>query len=315
MQADGLEAAADRGDDPDQERTLPDGDSSPDSGRPDDAGAHRGVRWWREVVYIIVIYTAYSVVRNIFGSGDGGMSTAEPAYRNAVRVIDVQGWFGLNFEADVQEWYLDLPSNGLIRLWNVFYGIAHFVVTTAVLVWLFRARGRYRIWRNTLALTTMLALAGFATFSLMPPRLMDDPGLYGGCQVYAEGQDLPTEAGESPCDDYGFVDTIDAYGGWASFGSEEMAQVSNQFAAMPSMHIGWSTWCALVAFSLTRRRWARGLAAAYPLLTLFVIIVTGNHFWLDAVGGIVCLSVGFLIAYAATVRWERSRLPTPELPG
>ena len=71
------------------------------------------------------------------------------------------------------------------------------------------------------------------------------------------------------------------YGGWASFGSEEMAAVSNQYAAMPSMHIGWSTWCALVLAPLMRRRWLRWLAIAYPLLTLFCIIVTGNHYWID----------------------------------
>jgi hypothetical protein len=177
-----------------------------------------------------------------------------------------------------------------------------------VLVWLYRAGGRYRLWRNTLALTTIGALVGFATFSLMPPRLLDDPGRYGGCQVYAQGQDLPSETGEPPCDRYGYVDTIDAFGGWASFGSDEMAQVSNQFAAMPSMHIGWSLWCALVAFSLTRKRWIRAAAVGYPSLTLFVIIVTGNHFWLDAVGGIACLAAGFLVARTATARWEHARL-------
>lgn len=291
-------------------------DSSDVPTRPD-----KGVRWWREVAYILVIYTAYSIVRNFFGSGDGGLTTAEPAFRNAVRVMDVQEWFGLHFEADLQRWYLDQPARGLVRVWNIFYGLAHFVVAAGVLIWLYRAGGRYRLWRNTLALTTLLALVGFATFSLMPPRLLDDPGPYGGCQVYApgEGEEMPSEAGEPPCDRYGYVDTVAAYGGWASFGSDEMAQVSNQFAAMPSMHIGWSMWCAFVALSLTRRpkdlagrsrrtTAARAAAVAYPALTLFVIMVTGNHFWLDAVGGAVCLGAGFLLARTVTTRWERAYL-------
>ena len=168
---------------------------------------------------------------------------------------------------------------------------------------------RYRVWRNTLATTTMVALVGFATFSLMPPRLMDDPGLYGGCQVYA-GEDVADAlhdaggaAGDPPCDEFGYVDTVAVHGGWASFGSEEMAAVSNQYAAMPSMHIGWSTWCALVLASLAKRRWVRVLAIAYPFVTLFDIIVTGNHFVLDAIAGMAVMGVGFLLA-----GWGRRRL-------
>jgi hypothetical protein len=216
----------------------------------------------------------------------------------------------------VQEWYLDLPAHGLIRAWNVYYGIFHFIIPAIALVWLYRAAPqRYRVWRNTLAATTLVAVVGFATFSLMPPRLMDDPGLYGGCQVYADeanGEalvdiaDLPEDAGDAPCDEFDYVDTVAEYGGWASFGSDEMAAVSNQYAAMPSMHIGWSTWCALVLASLAKRRWVRALAIAYPFVTLFDIIVTGNHYWVDGLGGLACLAVGFTVSLYAT-RWFESR--------
>ena len=194
------------------------------------------------------------------------------------------------------------------------------MVAAFALVWLFRkAPQRYRLWRNTLAFTTMLALIGFASFSLMPPRLMDDPGVYGGCQVYEstpyedlEARDI--SAGDPPCDEFGYVDTVAVYGGWASFGSEEMAAVSNQYAAMPSMHIGWSTWCALVLAPLIRRRWLRALAIAYPLLTLFDIIVTGNHYWIDGLGGLVCLGAGFLVAKVLTSWWESRRGAIPPHP-
>jgi membrane-associated phospholipid phosphatase len=119
--------------------------------------------------------------------------------------------------------------------------------------------------------------------------------------------DLPSEAGRPPCDEFGYVDTVAVYGGWASFGSEEMAAVSNQYAAMPSMHIGWSTWSALVLAPLIRRRWLRALAIAYPLLTLFDIMVTGNHYWIDGLGGLACLAVGYLIAGVLTGVWETRR--------
>jgi hypothetical protein len=288
-------------------------DTVADAQQPQDPqSGPRRLRWWREVLYGVVIYFVYSLVRNNFGSASGD---PVPAYENALQIIRIQEAMGLYFERGLQSWYLDLPANGLIRAWNVFYGIAHFVVTIGALVWLYR-RGpeRYPLWRNTLAFTTGLAIIGFAAYSLMPPRLLDDPGRFGGCQVYLD-EDVPHEVGASvddpaACDRHGFVDTIDEYGGWASFGSDEMAAVSNQYAAMPSMHIGWSTWSALVLVPLVRRRWAKALAAAYPAITLFCIIVTGNHFWLDAVGGWACLGVGFLVAGAVTRAVHRYRNPS-----
>jgi hypothetical protein len=301
------------------------GDQGPDGGAPAvvaeiDAPRTPRLQWWREVIYIVLVYVAYSAVRNQFGSGAGGAVDAGPAFGHAETVIDIERAMGLYFEARLQQWYLDLPGNGLIRVWNVYYGIMHFVVPATALVLLYRRRpSRYRLWRNTLAFTTLLAVVGFATFSLMPPRLMDDPGVYGGCAVrtgtpYRDLEAGGAEAGEAPCDEFGYVDTIAEYGGWASFGSDEMAAVSNQYAAMPSMHIGWSTWCAIVLVPLLRRRWLRALAIAYPLLTLFDIIVTGNHYWIDGLGGLLCLAVGYLVARAATQWWEarRGSIPDPE---
>ena len=58
---------------------------------------------------------------------------------------------------------------------------------------------------------------------------------------------------------------------------------------------------------LIRRRWLRALAIAYPLLTLFDIMVTGNHYWIDGLGGLACLAVGYLIARVLTGAWEARR--------
>jgi PAP2 superfamily len=275
-----------------------------------------GLHWWHELIYVVLVYAAYSAVRNQFGSG-GGNVDPEPAFNHAKAIIQLQRNIGLYFEDSLQRWYLDLPLHGLIRFWNIYYGLFHFVVVAIALVWMFRkAPERYRLWRNTLAFTTLVALVGFASFSLMPPRLLDDPGTYGGCQIYAAGQNLPDKDGEPPCDRYGFVDTVATYGGWASFGSEEMAAVSNQYAAMPSMHIGWSTWCALVLAPLVRRRWLRALVIAYPFFTLFDIMVTANHYWIDGVGGLICLGAGYLIARASTRWWEaRHGIPRALTPG
>jgi membrane-associated phospholipid phosphatase len=103
-------------------------------------------------------------------------------------------------------------------------------------------------------------------------------------------------------EEYGFVDTLAHYGGIWSFDSGAMQKVSNQYAAMPSLHFAWSTWCALVLVPTFRRRWLKALAIAYPVCTLFAIIVTGNHYWLDAAGGAVILAIG-----AAAGRWWSER--------
>jgi hypothetical protein len=260
-----------------------------------------GLRWWKEALFAAGVYLVYSVVRNQFGSAGGDPG---PAYGHAVDIIDLEKTLHLYFEATVQQWYLDLPAHGLIRLWNVYYGIAHFLVTLIALVWMFRRDPkRHRLLRNTLVLTTCLAVIGFAAYSLMPPRLLDDPGRYGGCQIYAPEAAADAEPGalSAPgCDEYGFVDTVAKYGGWISFGSDEYAEVSNQYAAMPSMHIGWSTWTAIVLVPLLRRRWARALALLYPVLTLVCIVLTANHYWIDGVGGLVCLAAGYGVARVIT---------------
>jgi membrane-associated phospholipid phosphatase len=76
-----------------------------------------------------------------------------------------------------------------------------------------------------------------------------------------------------------------------------MQSVSNQYAAMPSLHVGWALWCALALVPNVRRRSVKVLAALYPVVTVFTVVVTGNHFWLDAVGGIVVVAAGFALAW------------------
>ena len=260
-----------------------------------------GLRWWKELLLAAAVYLVYSLVRNQFGSAGGDPG---PAFGHARDIIDLERALGLYFEADLQQWYLDLPGQGLIRLWNVYYGLAHFIVTLVALVWMFRRDPRrHRLLRNTLALTTGLAVIGFAAYSLMPPRLLDDPGEYGGCQVYAPEAAAAAAPGDltaDGCDRYGYVDTIAAHGGWISFGNEGYEDVSNQYAAMPSMHIGWSTWCAFVLVPLLRRRWAKVLAGLYPVITLVCIVLTANHYWIDGVGGLLCLAAGYGLARLLT---------------
>jgi hypothetical protein len=234
-------------------------------------------RWWLEITYIVVFYILYSAVRNQFGSGGNFSVGAGRAIENAETIIDIEEALGLFFEEAVQravvswEWYL--------RFWNIFYGSLHFVVTIFAMVHLYlRFPNRYRTYRNIILSTTALALIGFVTFPLMPPRLLNAGGEYG-----------------ASLDQYEFIDSLSVAGGLWSFDTSTMEALSNQWAAMPSLHIGWAMWCTVALFSVLQSRWTRAAVVAYPLLTLYAIVVTANHYWIDAVGGAVILWAGWHI--------------------
>src|SRR5918998_4890042 len=255
--------------------------------------------WWKEALIAVAIYLLYSWTRNLFGSNAldlGEIPTR--AFENAERVIRAQQFIGLYHEQSIQE--LFLPYRWFIQFWNTYYGTAHFIVTLLVFILLFWKRPAvFPVWRNSLAIMTALAIVGFALFPLMPPRLLDEPCNESG------GACIPSEL--RPAEGFGFVDTLAELGGPWSFDSETMTDISNQYAAMPSMHIGWSTWCAVAMWPLLRRRWQRVVVFLYPLATLFCIIVTANHFWLDGVGGLVCFALGTLSGWGLH-RWNQNRL-------
>ena len=214
-------------------------------------------------------------------------------------MIRLEQVLGLYHEEAIQQ--LFLPYRLFIQFWNTWYGTAHFIVTLAVFALLFWKRpGVFPVWRNALGITTGLAIIGFALFPLMPPRLLDEPcDEYGGACIESQ---LRGDDGTS-----GFVDTLSVYGGPWSFDSDEMASISNQYAAMPSMHIGWSMWCAVAVWPLLRRRWQRAAVFLYPLATLFCILVTANHYWIDGVGGLLCFAVGTVAGWGLH-NWNQRRL-------
>ncbi len=243
------------------------------------------LRWWVEILALLALYFVYSGIRNNFGS-----ATVSPdlAFDNARWVIDVERALGLYVEESIQDAFLGYRL--FLQFWNVFYGTLHFWVTGGALIYLFRKQpARYSLWRNTIIFATLLALIGFSSFPLMPPRLLDDCGQFGACASY------------------GFVDTLASYGGLWSFDSGAMEQISNQYAAMPSLHFAWALWTFLVLYPHMRRWWSKALLVVYPWMTLFAIIVTANHYWLDAIGGAVALAGGFAIAWMLREVFRRIR--------
>jgi hypothetical protein len=260
--------------------------------------ARLGLRWWREFLYIAVFYAVYSGIRNQFGSA---AVSPEHALEHARQVVRIERALHLFVEPRLQAWFItsnngtvhyELPGARMfLEFWNVFYGTFHFVVTAIALLWMFRRFPTdYARWRNTLAFTTGLALIGFAFYPLMPPRLLTGPPPYG-----------------AGLHEFTFVDTLAKVGGLWSFDSGTMQKVSNQYAAMPSLHFAWSSWCLLVLYPKLKRRWAKVLITIYPLCTLWAIMVTANHYWLDAAGGVVILTVGYLLGSQLAAFNDRRR--------
>ncbi|MFJ6013283.1 phosphatase PAP2 family protein [Streptomyces sp. NPDC092952] len=225
--------------------------------------APRRPRVWFEILLVAASYWLYSLVRNAVPE-----QRAE-ALRNADRIWSAERHLGIAVEQSVN--HAVNSVTWLIVSMNYYYATLHFVVTVCVLVWLFhRHPGRYAAARLTLFATTGAALLGYYLYPLAPPRLM---------------------AGSR------FVDTVLVHHTWGSMASGNFKNMSNQYAAMPSMHIGWSLWCGLTVFALVSAPWARILALLYPALTLAVIVSTANHFWLDALGGTACLAFGYAVSY------------------
>ena len=245
--------------------------------------------WMRELLLIGICYVFYSWVRNQFGSAS---VSAETAYRNAEYMIDLEKFFGLYLEPDIQRWFLDWEW--FLRFWNIFYGTLHFGVTLGVLLFLYiRKPLDYPKWRTVGLTTTGLALIGFATFPLMPPRLLGNCRPVGACV-------------ESP-----FLDTMAEYGGLWSFDSGLMESFSNQYAAMPSLHFAWALWSYLAVRKHLETVGMNFAMALYPAVTLFAIVVTANHYWIDAVGGVLVLYLSYVVGTRLQSWTEQKIWPVP----
>ncbi|MFI6561343.1 phosphatase PAP2 family protein [Streptomyces sp. NPDC050534] len=247
----------------------------------------RRPRLWFEILLIAVSYWTYSLIRNAVPEQRG------KALRNADWIWQAEHHLSIAVEESVN--HAVNSVSWLIVGMNYYYATLHFVITLSVLVWLFRSHpGRYAATRLVLFATTGVALVGYYLYPLAPPRLMNGSH---------------------------FIDTVMVHRTWGSMASGDLKHMSNQYAAMPSMHIGWSVWCGLTIFFLARVPWVRVLGLLYPVATLVVIVATANHFWLDAVGGLLCLAFGFAVSWAwygalpyALPRMPPSRVPPSGVP-
>lgn len=203
----------------------------------------------RELVHVLGAFLVYNVGRML------AAQELDRADAHAQSILDVQRWLRLPTEASVQVWALG--HEWVIDLANRYYVSVHFPVTIAVLVWLYRYRRRAYTWaKRALLVATGTALVFHVLVPVTPPRLLSSLGM---------------------------VDTGHA-GGMSIYQAPVLASMSNEYAAMPSLHVGWALLIAIVMVAACRSRW-RWLWLLHPLATLFVVVSTANHYWLDGLAG------------------------------
>lgn len=228
-------------------------------------------RWlpngWLDALRQLALFAgAYYVYRIVRGLVDG---QATLAFENARTLVDVERALGLFFEPGLQSWAQS--HEWLIAGANWMYVNSHFVITTTFLIWLYIFRNQaYYYVRNMFMIAMGLALAGYALFPTAPPRYMPE---------------------------WGFTDTVAQFVGPQAEASANL--LYNPFAAVPSMHVAFALMIGIPAMRIVERRYAKVLWAVYPAVVTFVVIVTANHFWLDAaLGALVAAASAWGASYA-----------------
>jgi hypothetical protein len=193
-----------------------------------------------------------------------GRGHRDLAFDHAGLMHRTEAWLHLPSEAALQA---AVASPTLFRIADVYYVSVHLPAMAVFLLWgLFRRPWPQYAWaRSLLLVQTALGLVGHLAFPLAPPRMFPQ---------------------------WGFLDTMSTYGPSAYGGGND--GVANQFAAMPSLHVGWAVLIAYVV-ARTGPRWLAALASCWAATTLFVVVITANHWWLDAVVGVLCLVVADLV--------------------
>jgi PAP2 superfamily len=229
----------------------------------------------REILLVGLLFMAYKAGRIV---ADGHVAEA---MANAWHVWNLERAIGLPAESGLQ--HALLHSHFLIRAANCYYAYVHFPATAAVLIWMYVRRPDYYRWtRRTLAFLTAAALVVHLLLPLAPPRMLTTIGM---------------------------VDTGKLYGP-AVYGSPSTDTLTNQYAAMPSLHVGWALALAIALIVATRSRW-RWLWLLHPLVTLLVVVGTGNHYWLDAVVAVALLGAVLFLLPRPRPAVEAPVIPTP----
>src|ERR671931_2688316 len=211
------------------------------------------------------LYPTYLAIRGTT-IGDG-----HEAIRHGTSLVHLERATDLLHEADVQ-----LAVHPVSAFFSTYYMLGFGPLIATVLVWLgIRHRGLYRDLRTLLFVSLGLAVIGYVGCPTAPPRMV--PGL-------------------------GLADTV----GMSSHDTGSVAGIRfNPYAAMPSMHVGWSVLIGIFGFRAARSRWLKAYFVAHPLLMVVTVTATGNHYFIDALAGTAAALLA--VVFLAGIRRFRNR--------
>ncbi len=228
-------------------------------------------------------FAQIAVVLGAFGVYEAARLAMEPnwaqAFANARRIASLERVAGLAWEQPLQRAFLALPD--LVSALNVFYFVGHFLFTALFFLWLYRrSREGFRVFRDGFLTATAIAVVIHWLFPTAPPRL----------------------AG------VGLEDTLLVLSG-IDIGSPTSSALSNPVAAVPSLHAAYALGVGLGLVRFARSSLVRVGGALYAPLVVLTIVVTGNHFVLDAIAGMAVLGLGFALAAWARRHPEKHEAP------
>lgn len=218
------------------------------------------------------LYSLWRIARFLPLANDAG------AIERARSIAELQDTLGLPSELVIQE--TALGNDALTWFANAYYAIVHVPATIAFLVWLFvRYRDHYRPWRTAIVIFTACSLV-IRFQRVAPPRFLSDLGF------------VDLSRSEELFDVYGPIGT----------------GVSDQFAAMPSIHVGWATALTfgLLVVGRSPSRWV--IAPLHLLFTMYAVTATAHHWWLDGIVAAVLVGVGFAIGKQLDARPGRDEV-------
>lgn len=219
----------------------------------------------RQFLFLYGCYLAYGVARALARGREVTALANGRAIMNAERALHI--YFEPWLQAKVSHVGL------LVQFFNFFYMHAHLPVTIGCLVWIYARRNDvFAFFRNWFLAMNGLALICFTLAPTAPPRL------------------LPTS---------GIVDTLYLFSS-SNFQTGVVSWLANPYAAVPSLHIGYALFVTLAIFMLAVKRSSRILAAVYPVLVLLGVVVTGNHFFFDALAGALVAFAAYLFALSVS---------------
>jgi len=215
--------------------------------------------WRKESVVALVLLMAY------FSAALGSSDRREAAIAHFHDLASLERRLGIFVELDLQRMLLRTPFVALV---NVFYFLLHsMIVLGFVLVLFLRGRGEYARVRNILVCFSLISFLIYWLYPLAPPRIMRE---------------------------YGFVDTGDQSPGM-DYETGFLSRLVNPYAAMPSVHMGYSLIVGGFIYLRSRARLLRLLALAYPALMLLAVTSSGNHLLIDCIASVPLLLLTLLI--------------------